>query len=91
MSVAGKQHTQDLVWGDLWVIDLIPELHEEIGSSYHLTFDNLFTSYNPVDCLTSKGIACIGTLRSNRLGDAPLKSVKEIETLMRGFFFLLRN
>ena len=68
------------------VIDLISELQEEIGSSYHLTFDNLFTLYNLVDCLTSKGIARIGTLRSNRLGDAPLKSVKEMEKLKRGFF-----
>ena len=68
------------------VIDLISELQEEIGSSYHLTFDNLFTSNNLVDCLTSKGIARIGTLRSSRLSDAPLKSVKEMETLKRGCF-----
>ena len=67
------------------VIDLISELQEEIRSSYHLTIDNLFTSYNLVDCLTSKGIAHIGNLRSNRFGDAPLKSVKEMETLKRGF------
>ena len=72
------------------VIDLISELQEEIGSSYHLTFDNLFTSYNFVDCLTSQGIACTGTLRSNRLGDAQLKSVKEMETLKRGFFLTLQ-
>ena len=67
------------------MIDLISEFQEEIGSSYHLTFDNLFTSYNLVDGLTSKGIAQIGTLRSNRLGDAPVKSVKEMETLKRGY------
>ena len=54
------------------VIGLISEVQEEIGSSYHLTFDNLFTSYILVDCLTSKGIARIGTLCSSRLGDAPL-------------------
>ena len=68
------------------VIDLISELQGEIGSSYHLTFDNLFTLYNLVDCLTSKVIARIGTLPLNRLGDAPLKSVKEMETLKRGCF-----
>ena len=77
----------ELGMGGSVVIDLISELQEEIGSSYRLTFDNLFTSYNLVDCLTSKGIARIGTLRSNRLGDAPLKSVKVVETLKRGFFF----
>ena len=62
------------------VIDLISEFQEEIGSSYHLAFNNLFTSYNRVACLTSKGIARIGTLRSSQLCDAPLKSVKEMET-----------
>ena len=66
------------------VIDMISEFQEEIGSSYHLRFDNLFTSYNLVDCLTLKGIARIGTLRSSRLGDTPLKSVKEMETPKRG-------
>ena len=69
---------------------LISELQEETGNSYHLTFDNLLTSYNLVDGLTSKGIARIGTLHSNRLGDAPLKSVKEMETHRREDF-LLRN
>ena len=73
-------------YGGSVVIDLISEFQEEIGSSYYLTFDNLFTSYNLVDCLTSKGIARIGTLRSSRLGDAPLKSVKEMETLKKGYF-----
>ena len=68
------------------VIDMISELQEEIGSSYHLTFDNLFTSYNLVDCLTSNGIACTGTLRSNQPGDAPLKSVKDMEKLKKGSF-----
>ena len=68
------------------VIDLISELQEEIGRSYHLTFDNLFTSYSLVDCLTSKGIAHVGNHRSSRLGDAPLKSVKEMEMLKRGYF-----
>ena len=81
-----RQNTQDLVWGGSVVIDLISEFQEEIGSSYYLTFDNLFTSYNLVDCLTSKGIARIGTLCSSRFGDAPLKSVKEMETLKRGYF-----
>ena len=74
--------------GESVVIDLISEFQGEIGSSYHLTFDNLFTSYNLVDCLTSKGMARTGTLRSSRLGDAPLKSVKELETLKRGYVWL---
>ena len=86
-SARGRQtEYPGLGMGGSVVIDLISELEEETGSSYHLTFDNLFTSYNLVDCLTSKWIARAGTLCSNRLGDAPLKSVKEMETLKRGLF-----
>ena len=89
--MAGRQNTQDLVRGGSVVIDLISELQEETGSSYHLILDNLFTLCNLVGCLTSKGIAYTGTLCSNRLGDAPLKSVKEMEKLKRGFFDFATN
>ena len=86
-GVRGRQtEYTGLGMGGSVVIDLISELQEETGSSYHLTFDNIFTSYNLVDCLMSKEIACTGTLRSNWLGDAPLKAVKEMEKLKRGFF-----
>ena len=66
------------------VIDLISELQELY--SYHLTFDNLFTSLPLVDCLTSKGIACTGTIRANRIEDCPLKPVKEMEKTTRGTY-----
>ena len=49
------------------VMDLISELHEEVGNSFHLTFDNLVTSLTLVDCLTAKQIACTGTIRANRV------------------------
>ena len=54
----GRQNTQDLVWGGgggggggggSVVIDPLSELQDDIGSSYHLTFDNLITLYNLVD------------------------------------------
>ena len=68
------------------VIDLISELQIRDGCSYHLTFDNLFTSLKLVNVLTDKSIACTGTLRANRIGDCPLKSTKEIEKSVRGTF-----
>ena len=36
------------------VVDLISELQQEEGRSFHLTFDNLFTSLKLVDCLSKK-------------------------------------
>ena len=66
------------------VMNLIAELQE--GDSYHLTFDNLFTSLKLVDCLTERGFACTGTIRSNRLEDCPLKTVKEMEKTKRGTY-----
>lgn len=68
------------------VVDLISELQADIGDSFHLTFDNLFTSLPLVDCLTEKKIGCTGTIRSNRIGDCPLRPVKEIEKTPRGTF-----
>ena len=36
------------------VVDLISELQQEECRSFHLTFDNLFTNFKPVDCLSKK-------------------------------------
>ena len=71
------------------VVDPISELKQE-GRSFHLTFDNLFTSLKPVDCLskkkqTNKNIACTETIRANRIEGCPLKSVKEMEQSKREY------
>ena len=68
------------------VIDLIAALQEEEGRSYHLTFDNLFTSLKLVDVLTEKNIACRGTIRANRLGDCPVCEVTEMKKTARGSY-----
>ena len=66
---AQVQQTQyeGLGMGGSVVMDLISELHEEVGNSFHLTFDNFVTSLTLVDCLTAKQIACTGTIRANRV------------------------
>ena len=68
------------------VIDLTSELQIRSGCSYHLTFDNLFTSLKHVKTLTDDRITRTGTLRVNRLVYCPLKSTKEIEKSPRGTF-----
>ena len=68
------------------VIDVIAALQEEEGRSYHLTFDNLFTSLKLVDVLTEKNIACRGTIRANRLGDCPVREVTEMKKTARGSY-----
>ena len=56
-------------------MDLISEVHEEVGNSFHLTFDNLFTFLKLGDCLTAKQIACSGNIRANRVEHCLLESV----------------
>ncbi|XP_070181172.1 piggyBac transposable element-derived protein 3-like [Littorina saxatilis] len=68
------------------VLDLIAELQEVEGCSFHLTFDNLFTSLKLLDRLSEKNIACTGTIRANRLEDSPLRDVKDMQKTPRGTF-----
>ena len=70
---------EGLGMGGSVVMDLISELHEEVGNSFHLTFDNLVTSLKLVDCLTAKQIACTGTIHANRVEN-------EMKKLPRGSF-----
>ena len=56
-------------------MDLISEVHEEVGNSFHLTFDNVFTFLKLGDCLTAKQIACSGNIRANRVEHCLLESV----------------
>lgn len=73
--------------GGAVVVDLISEIQrDEKDLHFHLTFDNLFTSLRLVDYLTSKGIGCTGTIRSNRLEDCPLKSINELKKTPRGTY-----
>ena len=53
-------------------------------SNYHIITDNFFTSPQLLHSLREKGIAATGTVRLNRVKNAPLKPVKEMEKLERG-------
>jgi DNA excision repair protein ERCC-6 len=66
------------------VIDLVSEIQGE--DAFHLTFDNLFTSLKLVDYLSSKNIACTGTIRANRIEDCPLRPVKDMGKTPRGTY-----
>ena len=41
------------------VVDLISQLQQEEGRSFHLTFDNLFTRLKPADCLRKEKKRCM--------------------------------
>ena len=68
------------------IVDLIAELQEEQGHSYHLTFDKLATCLDLVDVLTEKNINCTGPLRPNRLQDCPVKDVADMKKTDGGTF-----
>ena len=53
-------------------------------SNYHIITDNFFTSRQLLRSLREKGIASTGTFRLNRVENAPLKPVNEMEKLERG-------
>ena len=76
----GRQTQYDgLGMGGSVVMNLISELYEEVGNSFHLTFGNLVTSLKLMDCLTAKQIACTGTIRAIRVEN-------EMKKLSRGSF-----
>ena len=47
--------------------NLTTDLPKHDGSSYHIVFDNLFTSPHLLRLLTDKGMAATGTLRPTML------------------------
>lgn len=66
------------------VAHLTESLPEVINSHYHVVTDNFFTSPKLLRYLKSKGIAATGTVRVNRMENAPLKDMKVVQALKRG-------
>ena len=83
---AGKDENYDsnLGLGGSVVATLAEKLPSQVGSNYHIIMDNFFTSPNLLRILKTKGIAATGTARINRVENAPLRPIKEMEKLERG-------
>ncbi|XP_044729481.1 piggyBac transposable element-derived protein 3-like [Chrysoperla carnea] len=56
------------------------------GDHYSFYTDNFFTSLRLLDEVSQMGHDITGTLRANRVEDAPLKDVKEMKKTARGSF-----
>ncbi|XP_065646299.1 piggyBac transposable element-derived protein 2-like [Hydra vulgaris] len=75
---------KDLGLGGLVVVNLTKDLPKRDGNFFHIVFDNLFTSPRLLRLLVDRGMAAMGTLRSNRTEGAPLKNIKAMDKLPRG-------
>ena len=67
-------------------MDFLKELPLVNGKTapYLMAVDNFFTSIGLIDWCTEKGIALVGTMRTDRVGDAPVKAKKDVEKWPRG-------
>ena len=83
---AGKDENYDsnLGLGGSVVATLAEKLSSQVGSNYHIIMDNFFTSPNLLRILRAKGIAATGTVKINRVENAPLRPIKEMKKLESG-------
>ena len=83
---AGEDENYDsnLGLGGSVAATLAEKLPSQVGSNYHIIMDNFFTSPNLLHILKTKGIAATGTVRINRVENATLRPIKEMEKLERG-------
>ena len=83
---AGKDENYDskLGLGGSVVAILAEKLPLQVGSNYHIIMDNFFTSPNLLRILRAKGIAATGTVKINRVENAPLRPIKEMKKLESG-------
>ncbi|XP_046401626.1 piggyBac transposable element-derived protein 3-like [Ischnura elegans] len=69
----------------LQMLDEIPQ--EKKNLAYKLYFDNLFTGFELLKELRSRGYGATGTIRENRIPkDCPIMPSKEIRNKQRGFY-----
>ena len=85
-KTAGSCKSSASKWGlgEHVVLDLLAEL--PTGVSYHIHFDNFFTSIRMMQYLNSNNIQATGTIRSNRLGKCTIENSKTLEKKQRGYF-----
>ena len=75
---------KDLGLGGSVVSNLTKHLPKVPDSSYHIVFDNLFTSPRLLRLLAERGIAATGTVRPNRTEGAKLRSIDVMKKEPRG-------
>jgi hypothetical protein len=66
------------------VTNMLSVVDDPFGYTIH--FDNYFSSYDLLKILKDNGFRATGTIRDNRAGKCPLKSVKEVEKSKRGMY-----
>ena len=74
----------DLGLGGSVVDKLTNSLPKHARSNYHIITDNFFTSPQLLRSLRDKGTDATSTVRLNRVENAPMKPVKQMEKLERG-------
>ena len=79
-----KNYNSNLGLGGSVVATLAEKLPSQVGSNYHIIMDNFFTSTNLLRILKAKGITATGAASINRVENAPLRPIKEMEKLERG-------
>jgi len=67
------------------VKELIAKIPRLPDLTYHIFFDNFFTNLPLLVYLKNKGYRATGTLRKNRVADAPLTDTKRVEKHERGW------
>ena len=77
---------KELGLGGSVVCYLTKDLPKHNGNSYHVVFDNLFTSPRLLRLLADKGMAATGTLRPNRVEGAPLRRLEAMKKEPRGAY-----
>ena len=75
----------DLGIGGNLVVKFGKALQKKKLLSYHLVFDNFFTSVRLLSALKDMGLKGTGTVRENRTDKCPLIDVKEMKKKPRGF------
>jgi len=65
------------------VMEMVNQIGLEAGQ--HVVFDNLFTSLPLLETLSAQGVGATGTLREDRLYEAPLMPKKSMEKKNRGY------
>ena len=82
---AGKDdnYNKDIDFGGSVVITLMSKLPTVLNSNYHVVMDNFFTSPSLLRLLKGNGKVATGTVRANRMENAPLQSIDDMRKMAR--------